>query len=296
MAAGLGAGAGSLGGAIWGAGTSAEAETGGEEIELGTIGEQATQDENTPLLGTGRAGRPKKWKSGWSRLLNRQKTRNYYKNFGSNRGASVPITKPGYISTAAGDVVEEPNEQTPLTPKQQEVRNRVSGRPFRSYQYTYDGKRYHTTNEELARVYNQGIQTQRNPVQYGDDHRFGSIPAKPELPYYPYTLNQNYLNPALQMSHIRSTNQMFNKQGQLTKPNYKWLRNLGLRPEDDTYVRNLKRQRNQQKRPTPTVISTPTKRKKIEATVENTNTYDRGTATPQRTVFSPQVRSNGEIY
>ena len=74
MAAGLATGAGSLGGSIWGVGAE-DTEAGGEAIELENVGENATQDENTPLLGTGRAGKPKKWKGGWSRQLNKAATR-----------------------------------------------------------------------------------------------------------------------------------------------------------------------------------------------------------------------------
>ena len=127
MAAGLATGAGSLGGEIWGAGGAAEAETGGEEIELQNVGETATQDEHTPLRGSGKAGRPKKWKGGWSRLLNKQSTRNYYKNWGSNSRGTVPITMPGYASTPAGEVAEEATEATPLTPnnKKFEIECRV---------------------------------------------------------------------------------------------------------------------------------------------------------------------------
>ena len=245
MAAGLAAGAGSIGGAVWGGAAEAD-ETAGEAVELQDLTENATQDESTPLLGRGRAGKPKKWRGGWSRQLNKAKTRNYYKNWGSG-GRPVPITKPGYTTTAAGEVAEEPTETTPLTPKQQEIRNRVSGRPFRSYQYKYNGRTYHTTNKELSDVYNQGIRTQRNPVQLGSDHRFGSIPAEPELPFYPYTLSQNHLNPALQMSHLRSKRKMLDKNQNLVRPNYKWLRRLGLQQQDAEYVTKLKRQRNKKK-------------------------------------------------
>jgi len=289
MAAGLAAGTGSLGGAIWGAGAE-DAEAGGEAIEQENVGENATQDENTPLLGTGRAGKPKKWKGGWSRQLNRASTRNYYKNWGSSSGRPTPLTKPGYTTTAAGDVVEEPTEQTPLTPKQQEIRNRVSGRPFRSYQYTYGGKTYHTTNEQLANVYNQGITTQRQPVSFGPEHRFGTIPEQPELPYYPYTLSQNHLNPALQMSHIRSNNKMLNKQGELVRPNYKWLKRLGLQEKDNAYVKNLKRDRNKKK-----AKVTTAQRPQVNAVVEDHNDYSRNVPKtpvkqPTQQIYTPQVR------
>jgi len=142
MAAGLAAGTGAFGGTIWlGAATSAE-DAATEDIELNTINEQATQDESTPLLGRGRAGKPKKWKGGWSKLLNKQSVRNYYKKRGNSEGGSVPISAPDNTTTTTS---EEPTETTPLTPKQNEIRNRVSGRPIRSYQYQYKGRTYHTT-------------------------------------------------------------------------------------------------------------------------------------------------------
>ena len=286
MAAGLAAGAGSIGGAVWGGAAEAD-EVGSEAIELQDVTENATQDESTPLLGRGRAGKPKKWKGGWSRQLNKAKTRNYYKNWGS--GGSVPITKPGYTTTAAGEVVEEPTESTPLTPKQQEIRNRVSGRPFRSYQYRYKGRIYHTTNKELSDVYNQGITTQRNPVQLGESHRFGTIPAEPEVPYYPYTLSQNHLNPALQMTHLRSKRKMLDKNQNLVRPNYKWLRRLGLQNDDLQYVNSLKRERNQKK-----AKVTTGRQPQITATYEPPSDLEtqRTTTETNPIFYTPQVRSN----
>ena len=67
-------------------------ETGTEDVELTKLGENATQDESAPLLGSGRAGRPNKWKGVWSSLPNKQSTSNYYKNWGYYRGGSVSIT------------------------------------------------------------------------------------------------------------------------------------------------------------------------------------------------------------
>jgi len=254
---------------------------------------------NQHLYWRGKAGRHRKWNSGWSRLLNKQKIRNYYKNWGSNEGTSVPITAPGYTSTPAEEVVEEPTEETPLTPKQQEVRNRVQGRPFRSYQYSYEGKTYHTTNQQLSEVYNQGIPTQRQPVHLGDTHRFGSIPEETELPYYPYTLNnQTHLNPALQMTHLRTKQKMLDKPGTLVRPNYKWLKRLGLKSQDLTYFNSLKRQRNKNRQQTATQ---PT----VTGVVEDSRDYEKArtglgsTATSRPTTndiifYTPQVRRHGE--
>lgn len=224
---------------------------------------------------------------GWSRLLNKQSTRNYYKNWGSNQGGSVPKTAPGYSSTPAEEVAEEATEETPLTPQQQEVRNRVAGRPFRSYQYNYKGKIYHTTNKQLSDVYNQGISTQRQPIQFVSDHRFGSIPEQTELPYYPYTLQNNHLNPALQ--------KMLDKSGKLVRPNYKWLKRLGLKPQDQKFVNNLKRLRQQK--------GTSDQQPQVTARVEDTRDYNAertglGSVSSSRPetnnvfIYTPQVRRN----
>ena len=88
---------------------------------------------------------------------------------------------------------------------------------------------------------------------------------------------------------------MLNKQGELVRPNYKWLRRLGLRDDDAAYVTNLKRQRNQKK-----AKKTPRKqRPQVTATVHDANTYDRGTPVttkPQHTIFTSQVRNMETKY
>jgi len=93
------------------------------------------------------------------------------------------------------------------------------------------------------------------------------------------------------MERLEAPVKMLDNQGNLVRPNYKWLRRLGLQTDDKQYVQTLKRQRNQKK-----AKPTQAKRPKVTATVEDTNNYVREIPKPtiqQPILYTPQVRHHG---